>query len=100
MAILTVQEAREALGYEPDQDMPGRVTSILLPAVDQFLRDATGHDWASDALIDPTAKMAASVLLVRWFEDPAQVGKNSDIGVVSLIAQLQSKAMVMQDETA
>ena len=94
MAILTAQEAKEALGYEPDDEMPGRVTSILLPAVDNYLRDATGHDWASDTIVSPTAKIAASILLVRWFENPTQVGTNNDIGVKALIAQLQAKALV------
>lgn len=97
--ILTDQEAREILGYDdPTQEMPARVTPILLPAVDNFLKDATGKDWGAlteaYAAIDPTAKMAAAVLLVRWFDDPGQIGQVSDAGILALIGQLEAKALL------
>jgi hypothetical protein len=88
--ILTEIEAKDLLGYDDSQDMPLRVTTILLPAIDSFIERATGKDWANDTPIDPVAKQAASVLLARWFDDPAMIGKNNDVGVVSLIAQLSA----------
>lgn len=102
--ILTAAEAKEALGYSPDEQMPARVESILLPAIDDFLKNATGKDWGklteSYTTVDPLAKQAASVLLVRWFDNPSQIGSantsfgyGSDLGIMSLITQLHAKAL-------
>lgn len=95
--ILTTQDARDILGYDTNEEMPARVTTILLPAIDQHLQDATGKDWGTltdtYAAVDPTAKMAASVLLTRWFDDPSQTGTNNDVGITSLITQLEAKAL-------
>lgn len=95
MAILTDLEAANSLGYETAEEMPGRVISILLPAVDEYLKTATGKDWGvlteTYTIIDPVAKMAAGILLVRWFEDSDEVGNASGIGVTGLIGQLQAK---------
>ncbi len=97
MPILTSQEARDLLDYAAEEEMPAKVTSILLPAIDQFIEDATGKDWGTITEtytdIDPTAKMAAGVLLVRWFDNPGQIGTSNDIGVTSLIGQLNAKAL-------
>lgn len=96
MALLTPDEAANMLGYTSTAQMPPQVTSVLLPAVDEFLKSATGKDWSvlttTYTQIDPTAKMAAGVLLVRWFENPGLVGKADDAGLLSLIGQLAAKA--------
>lgn len=60
--ILTDQEAIAVLRLSSIDDCP--TLEMLLDAVDDGLRTETGHDWASDAAIDPTAKLAASILLV------------------------------------
>ena len=95
MAILTNQEAAELLNYDDVDQTPPKVTSIFLPGIDSFLRDATGKDWgaltATYAAIDPTAKMAAGILLVRWFEDSSEMSKASGIGITGLIGQLKAK---------
>jgi hypothetical protein len=96
--ILTNQEAADMLRLDNAEDYPQ--LSIVLPFVDDFIRTATGRDWAADATKDPTAKMLAAALLVRWFDDPGQMGNlsDNDIGVKSLIVQLHAKALVMDDE--
>lgn len=95
MSILTPQEAADMLRLGDPTDYPQ--FDIILPFVDDFIKTATGHDWAADALIDPTAKMLASALTSRWFGDPGQMGSisDNDIGVKSLIGQLHGKALVM-----
>jgi len=95
MPILTEQEACEALNYTEIAEMPPKVLSILLPGVEEFLTSSTGKDWGtltdSYTAIDPVAKMAAGILLVRWFEDNNEVGTASGIGVIGLIGQLEAK---------
>lgn len=94
--ILTAQEAASALDYTTADELPAKVQSIILPAVDNYLKDATGKDWGTltetYTAIDPTAKMIAGVLLVRWFENPALIGKTNDDGVIAMIGQLAAKA--------
>ena len=92
MPILTELEAANALGYISTDEMPERVT-LLLPAIDDYIKTATGKDWGAETAVDPTARMLASVLLVRWFENPSMVGRASDAGVVGLIGQLHAKAL-------
>lgn len=93
--ILTQQEASELLNYLTVDEMPEKVISVFLPAVDAFLKNATGFDWGTltdtYTMIDPLAKMAAGVLLVRWFDDPSLIGKADDAGIVGLIGQLRAK---------
>ncbi|KLU66752.1 hypothetical protein DEAC_c14200 [Desulfosporosinus acididurans] len=95
MGLLTPQEAADMLRLPDPADYPQ--LNILLPFVEDFIKTATGHDWASDLTIDPTAKMLAATLAVRWFDDPAQMGNipGNDIGVKSLIGQLHAKALGM-----
>ena len=92
VAILTAQEAAELLDYESPEDMPGKVMSIFMPAVNSSLETATGKDWGGDEVVDPAAKHVAGVLLVRWFEDPVLVGKTHDAGFIALVGQLHAKA--------
>jgi hypothetical protein len=100
MSILSTQEAVDALDYTSVAELPGKVTSILLPAIDEFIKSATGKDWgtltATYTEIDPTAKILAGVLLVRWFDDPGQINQANDSGVLSMVGQLEAKALVEQ----
>lgn len=102
MSILTTQEAADALDYESVEELPGKVTSIFLPAIDNFLKDCTGKDWGTITEdyteIDPTAKIIASILLVRWVENPGMIGQTNDDGVLSLITQLSAKATLEAQE--
>lgn len=91
MPILNTQEAVEILQYSDVSEMPAKVTTILLPAIDDYIKNATGKDWGKDTEINPTAKMVATMLLMRWFEDSNEIG-NGGIGVISLINQLQAVA--------
>lgn len=93
--ILTPQEAADTIRLGDPADYPQ--FNILLPFVDDFIKTATGRDWSADIPIDPTAKMLASALATRWFNDPGQMGSisDNDIGVKSLIGQLHGKALVM-----
>ena len=90
--ILTPKEAFDILRLDGDASLYPQF-NIILPAIDDYLKSATGKDWANETEVDPIAKMVASVLLVRWFEDPGMVGKVSDAGVISLISQLHAKAI-------
>ena len=95
MAILTSTEAMDALNYTEIAQMPDKVVNIFLPAVDNYLTYATGKDWGTltttYTTIDALAKLIASVLLCRWFEDPSQLGKVNDDGLMAMITQLKSK---------
>jgi hypothetical protein len=96
--ILTSDEAYQALDYNSADELPLKVTSIILPAVDDYLKNATGKDWgaltATYTVIDPLAKQVAAVLLVRWLNNPDMVGQVIDAPVLALIAQLEAKYLV------
>lgn len=97
--ILTNQEAADMLRLPDSTDYPQ--LNIILPFVDDYIKTATGFNWGTltttYTIIDPTAKMLASALVVRWFDDPGQMGNisDNDIGVKSLIGQLHAKALEM-----
>jgi len=93
MPILTPQDAADVLGYDSPDEMPGNVTKILLPGIDGFLKNATGKDWGAEEEIDPEAKMAAGVLLRRWYDDPGMVGVIKGEEILNLIGQLHAKAL-------
>jgi hypothetical protein len=63
--ILTDTEALNALRRISDE-VPN--LELLLSGVDDDIMTATEHDWTADAMIDPTAKLAASLLLIAMFE--------------------------------
>jgi hypothetical protein len=96
VSILTLAEAAAALRITPvpDEENSDPVLDMVLPGVDDYLKTATGHDWAADAVIDPGAKMAAIMLLVMWYEDPAMIGEATPAayGLNSQIEQLRVKA--------
>jgi hypothetical protein len=64
----------------------------LLPLVDDYIKNATGHDWASDANADNTAVVAAGMLLTFWYDNPSMVGQ-APLAVRSTLMQLEAKAM-------
>ena len=64
--ILTDGEALTALRLAAAEDCPN--LELLLSAVDDGIQTETGHDWSKDETIDPTAKLAASILLVSLSE--------------------------------
>jgi hypothetical protein len=90
--ILTESEAGTVLRCEiTDADM-----LALLPLVDAFIKDSTGHDWAADAEIVPQAKSAARMLLTLWHENPGMTsaGVNSmNYGLRAAIYQLKAIAL-------
>lgn len=93
MTILTAQEAAELLDYESEEDLPGKIISVFLPAINASIEVATGKDWSRDDDVDPLAKFVAGALLVRWFEDPSLVGETPAkiSGLVLFISQLKAK---------
>lgn len=63
-----------------------------LPLIDQYLLNATGHDWASDGTIHPTAKLAAGMLLCYWYDNPSAIGQAPET-VASQMTQLEAEAL-------
>jgi hypothetical protein len=102
MPILSQEDAYRALDYSSVDELPEKVASIFLPAIDDCLKSATGKDWGTlteiYTAIDPTAKMVASILLVRWFNDPGLIGQIVGDGIIGFIAQLEAK--VLQEKQA
>jgi hypothetical protein len=100
MALLTVAEAKVVLRLETEDDAPD--LEVILPAVEDYLKTATGHDWAADTEIDPSAKNAARMLVVQWYENPAMIGTVSEMafGLNNVIGQLQVKALRKAEESA
>jgi len=94
--ILTASEAATVLRCETtDADM-----LALLPAVDAYIKNATGHDWASDNPVLPEAKSAARMLLVKWHEDPGMMSNGTaslGYGLASCLIQLEAKALRYQE---
>lgn len=90
--ILTAAEAANVLRCSAtDAEM-----LALLPLVDAYVKNATGRDWAADAVIQPVAKNAARMLLVLWHENPgmAAAGITSlDHGLTAALVQLEATAL-------
>jgi hypothetical protein len=103
MTILTDDEARAILRLDPIVDDPevdppiDLALDLVMSAVDDYLKTATGHDWAEDEEIDKTAKLAAQMLLVQWYENPAMIGTIEEMhyGISNVIGQLQVKAIML-----
>lgn len=64
----------------------------LLPLVDEYLKNATGHDWASDGTIHNAAITAAGMLLIHWYDNPAMVGQ-APVTVRGTLLQLEAEAL-------
>jgi hypothetical protein len=97
LTILSLAEAASLLRITPvpDAEHPDLTLDLVLAGVDDYLKTATGHDWAADAVISPSAKMAAMMLATMWYENPAMIGDASPApyGLHSQIAQLQAKSL-------
>ncbi|HEX2986093.1 MAG TPA: hypothetical protein VHO71_04685 [Caproiciproducens sp.] len=63
---------------------------MYLTAVDDGIKIETGHDWVQDDPVDPTAKLAASLLLISLYD-------GTDVPVIynQKIVQLHAKALEM-----
>lgn len=97
--ILTAPEAAAVLRIE--ETNPDMLN--LLGAVDAYIKNATGRDWAADEPVNQSAKNAARMLLVLWFENPAMVGSgvtSLNHGLNSVLVQLEAQAMLLADEEA
>lgn len=90
--ILTDAEALAALRINDKTECPNY--DLLMSSVDDALLVETGHDWAADATVDPTAKLAASILLVALSDgaDPPKAYQYK-------ITQLDAKAKATAEET-
>lgn len=89
--ILTASEGANVLRCEAtDAEM-----LALLPAVDAYIKNASGRDWTLDATIHAEAKSAARMLLVRWHEDPGgqAAGSTLGFGLSAVLVQLKAKAL-------
>ncbi|BCY18688.1 hypothetical protein hrd7_25370 [Leptolinea sp. HRD-7] len=87
--ILTASEAAAVLRCESTD----AAMLALLPQIDAYIKDGTGHDWTADSPIQDTAKAAARVLLVRWYEDPGRISDAPLHGIASLMTQLEVIAL-------
>lgn len=88
MTILTNDEAANFLRTNSSD----AVMQQLLPLVDEYLLNASGHDWASDTEKDKTAKVAAGMLLTFWYDNPGMIGQ-APVPVRSTLMQLEAKAL-------
>ena len=95
MSILTPTEAATVLRCETDdQNMLD-----LLDQVDAYIENATGWLWSQDAVINTTAKSAARMLLVQWYENPGQLGSESvlSFGLNAVLLQLKAEAVRLKE---
>ena len=63
-----------------------------LPLVDEYLKNASGHDWAVDTVKNATAKTAAGMLLVYWYDHPSLIGQ-APSAMSALLVQLEAEAL-------
>lgn len=84
--ILTESEAVGALRAVSADEVLN--LELLLSAVDDGLKTETGHDWAADTTIDPTAKLAASLLLVCLYD-----GTEVPVFYTQKVTQLEAKVL-------
>ena len=90
--ILTVTEAATTLRV--DETDPAMLD--LLPQVDGYIKNATGHDWANDSTVDPVAKSAARMLIVSWYENPGMMGQGVtplQFGLSAALVQLEAMGL-------
>lgn len=97
MSILTPTEAAAVLRCEiDDQNMLD-----LLEQVTAFVENATGWEWSQDTVINASAKSAARMLLVQWFENPSQTGSENGapltFGLNAVLLQLKAEAVRLKE---
>jgi len=95
--ILTAAEAANFVRT----DTSDATLLMLLPMVDEFIQRATGRDWAADSSINDVAKAAAGMLLVSWYDNPAQAGNEGvmPFGLTNVLSQLEAEALKYQKRT-
>ena len=95
--ILTASEAANFVRT----DQSDAVMLMLLPQVDEFIKRATGRDWTTDTTINPVAKSAAGMLLVQWYDNPAQFGMETPLpfGITNALTQLEAEALKYKQHT-
>lgn len=86
--ILTAAEAANFIRTEETD----AVMLQLLPLVDQYLLSATGHNWAADSEIHPSAITAAGMLITHWYDNPGAIGQPPS-SVRSTLMQLEAEAL-------
>ena len=90
--ILTVTEAAKVLRCAEDDDN----MLMLLPLVDSYIKNATGHDWAADTTIRTEARAAAQMLITMWYENPAMTASgitSLNFGLQAMLVQLEALAL-------
>jgi len=96
MTILTAAEAANTIRTSADD--PAMLD--LLESVDDYIKNATGRDWASDATINRTAKSAARMLLAMWYDNPSMQNVSTvplSAGLTAALTQLE--ALVLRYKT-
>lgn len=92
--ILTEAEAKDMLGLDPETTYPQ--LAVVLPAIDEYIKTATGFDWGTTTetytQVDHVAKLAAFILLNQWYFKPLEMGKEN-YAVIGFVAQLQAKVL-------
>jgi hypothetical protein len=86
--ILTAAQAANFIRSTADD----AVMLQYLPLVDEYLKNASGHDWTLDTTKHPTAIMAAGLLLTSWYDNPSLVGQ-SPAALSGLLVQLEAEAL-------
>jgi len=87
--ILTQEEAFAALRISSTDECPN--LELLMGAVDDGMKTETGKDWAADATIDPTAKLAASLLLI-CLNEGTELPKSYGYKIAQLDAKVKEAA--------
>lgn len=82
--ILTQQQALNALRRVSADEVPE--LADLLNSVDDTIKSATGHNWAAEEAIDPTAYLAARLYLIHLY-----FGQPLIDSYFTAIGQLQAK---------
>ena len=96
-SILTTFEAANVLRCEENDP----TMLDLLEQVSAFIENATGWKWSEDGVISASAKSAARMLLVQWFENPAQTGSEYEVpltfGLNAVLLQLKAEAVRLKE---
>lgn len=96
-SILTPLEAANVLRCEENDP----TLLDLLEQVTAFIENATGWKWSEDSEISANAKSAARMLLVQWFENPAQTGSSNEapltFGLNAVLLQLKAEAIRLKE---
>jgi hypothetical protein len=90
--ILSAAEAAKVLRCDATDPL---MLDLLTP-VDDYIRNATGHDWAADSSVDATAKSAARMLITVWHENPGMMASGMttlSFGLRAVLSQLEAKSL-------